>query len=826
MPQICIKPSLYRFFYALSVLASYVAMHPMAQAQTPETRTHLYDPASHPRDHTIDVQHVRAELGFRPEAGQVYGQVWQTFRSLRPSLDTLWIDGEGIQISAALLDGQAVPYTQQPGGISLQFPKPITWDKPYTLQLDYACTPSDAGNAKNNIHFIGWNDPLQLKRKQIWAHDIQGWMPVYTGANDKFTTDLTVRFRKPYFVRCNGTPGRVVAHADGTRSFRYRMTKPMSSYLIMLAIGEYDGVVRKARNGKPHYLYYYPEYANRVEPTYRYSTQMMDWLEQELNVPYPWDSYGQIPIIDYMYGAMETTTCTVYGDFYQVDSIAYNDRSYVQTNCHELVHQWFGDYVTHLTFGDIWLTESFATYYAKKFIQQLQGPEAYELERIQELRSTLAAAEKDAQPVGSSLGNPARWYPKGSLVLDMLRDVVGDEPFRRSITRYLQAHPYGMVTSHDLYRAFEAELGWNLDWFFDQWVHRGGEPHYQINYTTAAHETEINIKQIQPVTELSGLFKMPIWLQVHYTNGTYDSLQLWVEKAEHTVRIPKKDKQELSFVLFDPGARVIKKLSFDRTPTELMAQALHAPLLRDRYDALRALDTVALAEKRPALIAAYRQATHWLPKAEVVRQLARDTEPDAQALLASALQAPHIQLRTYAALYLDSLQPELRPLYEHLLTDSSYFARAKALETLCKNYPEDADAYLATTQNMQGWRGRNIRIKWLKIRIGLRPETAQPYLDELKAYCTSSYEFETRINALDALRQLNQLPDDVIPLLYQACLHWNARLAGAAGAVLKHFYAQADTAAQLQAYESGQNWTPEQDAMLKPHRPEGQAEKK
>ena len=92
-------------------------------------------------------------------------------------------------------------------------------------------------------------------------------------------------------------------------------------------------------------------------------------MERETGVPYPWESYSQIPVQDYIYGAMENTTATVFGDFYFVDSRSFLDRNYLKVNVHELAHQWFGDFITGRSGRSAWLHESFATFYPTLFMR-------------------------------------------------------------------------------------------------------------------------------------------------------------------------------------------------------------------------------------------------------------------------------------------------------------------------------------------------------------------------------------------------------------------------------------------------------------------------
>src|SRR5690606_26456473 len=192
---------------------------------------------------------------------------------------------------------------------------------------------------------------------------------------------------------------------------------PHATYLIMLGIGEYEIEKRKSKRGIPVNLWYYPEYKERVSTTYKHSTEMMDWFEKEIGVKYPWNTYSQIPVSDYTFGAMENTTATLFGDFYFVDEGADLDRSYLYVNAHELAHQWFGDLVTERTETHHWLQESFATYYGNLYNGVARGKDYYDWSRKTSIDQALEASKKNNYPVGSSVGGTVRHYPKGAVVL-------------------------------------------------------------------------------------------------------------------------------------------------------------------------------------------------------------------------------------------------------------------------------------------------------------------------------------------------------------------------------------------------------------------------
>ncbi|CAN5188353.1 hypothetical protein BH09BAC1_BH09BAC1_09870 [soil metagenome] len=775
---------------------------------------YIHDAGAHARERVVDITKTVIDVSFEPTKGIVNGSVEHTFVPLRKSVDTLFLDAPGIEILELTLDKGKVKYTTDEKGITLRFEKPLTWETTHTINIKYKATP------RKGMYFIGWNDPNNLSRKQIWTQgqgiDNRYWFPTFDDMGDKMVTEVKITFDKDYQVLSNGKLVSEKVNKDNTKTWHYAMDKPHSAYLVMIAIGKYAVSTSKSKSGVAINNWYYPEFPERVEPTYRYTTEMMDWMEQEFGTKYPWQAYSQVMVQDFMYGAMENTSVTVFGDFYLVDNRAFLDRYYIGTNAHEMVHQWFGDYITTRSPNHHWLHESFATHYQKHFEEYIFGEDHYRWNCRNELWQVLAAGKQNNLPVMHSNPGNARHYPKGSLVLDMIKYIVGREQFNIALKHYLQKHGYTNVSTHDFWAAFNDKLGINLDWFFEQWVYKGGEPKYEVsllevpNGANTTGATIFNVKQVHDMDEVVGLFKMPIVFEVHYTDGTFVSVTEWIEKHSHTITVPNADSKKVAYVLFDPNAEIVKTVDFKKEPSILMAQALGAKNMIDRYDALIGLRGTALTQKRDTLIKAFNQEPFWGNRAEIAKQLVNDpTLPDAVYL--SLFSDKNAKVRLSAIENVSTVHPKHLTVVEKLLSDSSYQVLESALVKLATDFPENRQRYLDATTNEVGM-AQKIRIAWLEIAIGLEREK---YLPELVALTSSSYEFRTRTNAMDVLKRLNYLDEKLVANLFDAGINPNRRLAGPAIELLKYFKEQTVYQSLIQNYYASKKWEGWQIEALK-----------
>ncbi len=755
----------------------------------------LSDPAARVREHSADISNMKVEVAFDCPKGLVKGRVTHTFTPLRKSIDTLFFDGPDISILNAVLDGKAVQFKTNAEGVVVYFSPPLSSEKSYNLALSYEATP------KKGIYFIGWNspevkDPKNQTRHQIWTQgqgiDNRYWIPMYDNMNDKFTTETVVTFDKDYNVLSNGLLKSSKPNTDGTKTWHYAMSKPHAGYLLMLAIDKYAVKKSKTKTGVPVAFWYYPESPEKVEPTSMHTEKMIEFLEEETGIPYPWETYSQVMVQDFMYGAMENTTATIFGDFFNVDSRGFLDRNYIGVNCHELTHQWFGDLITARGGGDTWLQESFATYYAKIFFETIESKDKVKFMQRQEQASALKASENDNNPVRFTGAGTARVYQKGSSVIQMLRYVLGDEDFKKVIKHYLSLHAYKNVETNDLVQAIQDVTGQNLDWFFDQWIYRGGEPHYNVSYIHANGKVMITVEQMHAMNELVKAFKMPINFAVYYKDGTVSREQFWIQKQTQTVSFANIGNKEIAFVLFDENSEILKKVTFQKTENELFAQLATAGYMIDRYDALLVMRSWPVDKKRDALWKAYDKEKFAGIKTEIIAQLANDKVSFAR--LKTIFEQKDPELSKSLANSISTIDTELKPQYESLLNHPSYELVEKSLNKLCEEFPSEVSKYLDIMDKnyikakIYG-HNNNIRIKYLELSI-LNHINETPYSFDLKVLATDLYEFRTRVAAMEALKRLGICDEGTIYQMLNAMLSSNGRLAGPAKAVLKYFAEQ------------------------------------
>ena len=491
------------------------------------------------------------------------------------------------------------------------------------------------------------------------------------------------------------------------------------------------------------------------------------------------------------------------------------DRNYVAVNAHELAHQWFGDCVTALSDAHQWLQESFATYYNQMFEREVFGEDYFNWSRRGAQNASIDESVKNKFAVAHSEGGGNRVYGKGAYVLNMLKQVVGGrEMYNKAIKHYLEKHAYQNVDTHDLLIAFEETTGMQLDWFWTEWLNRGGEPNYHISYSANGNNTTLVIKQVQALTDVTGykngLFKMPIWIEVFYKDGTNFKKQYTIQEQTEILDIQNPDAKKIDYILFDSGNEIMKSVSFDKPFEMLASQAINSDNMLDRYDAIYAMRGIDVEKKRSVLQKAFRNEKFYAVRTEVINQLANDVQ--SIPLIKDALVDKDVAVRKAALKNVNPMNSGLVTEFERLLTDSSYDIVEAALQKLTALNSIKTASYLNLTKNVEGNLGKHIKVRWLEISY-LYTGNKQ-FAEDVVNLTSSSYEFRTRGNAFAALKRMDYFNEHLTKNLIDGLMSANVRLSGPANDLLKYFYGQNQHKKEISTYIASQEWLPWQKAIL------------
>lgn len=658
------------------------------------------------RSRDIDQQHVRLDLRFDFAKQQIDAKATHRLSLFKPLREILLDAAELEILSASLLptgDQPATPIKHQQQGQELRLilDKEYPADTQLQIAIEYRIV-----KPKHGAHFVMPDDSEPDQPQMVWTQSepefARYWYPCFDSPSDRLTSEIVATVPKEMLTLSNGVLQAKHDHDNGTRTWHWVQAKSHVPYLLSIVAGDFEAY-EQAWNDMPVVSYVPRGHLPHAALSFEKTPRMVQYFSERIGVKYPWEKYAQICVDEYMWGGMEHTSATTLTLRTLHDERAHLDVSSDNLVAHELAHQWWGDLLTCKDWGELWLNESFATYFATLWTEHDLGWDEAAWARRGEANSYFDEDQRYRRPIVTyRYPSPAAMfdrhtYPKGGRVLHMLRFVLGEDAYWKAIRRYAEVHQFRTVETADLRRAIEETSGQGLNWFFDQWVHHGGHPefHMQWHWDDASKNAVVTIKQTQKVDSLTPLYRMPVELEIgHGTSSQVRRIE--VRKAEETFHFALDERP--TRIVFDPRDWLLKKIGGKKSKEEWIDQLQNCQQVVARAQAIEGLQEYR--EQRDvaaALVKAAREDAFWGVRQEAVKALAKLNSDDVRAaLLAAAREDQKSFVRREAIASLEHFaQDDVRAaLRTAIAEDRSYYAVAAALKTLVKIDKDNCRAVL------------------------------------------------------------------------------------------------------------------------------------
>jgi aminopeptidase N len=274
-------------------------------------------------------------------------------------------------------------------------------------------------------------------------------------------------------------------------------------------------------------------------------------------------------------------------------------------------------------------------------------------------------------------------YEKGGHVLHMLRNVVGDEAFFKSLELYLKTYAFQAVEIHQLRMAFESVTGLDMNWFFNQWFLSSGHPKLTFTYAYDK-DTVIVIADQHHNTNQKLIYQLPfkigLWLgnEVVYKYVT-------LEKQRDTFKFYSKAIPDL--IDADADRILLCTKQENKRLDEYIFQYQKHPKFLAKYEALQKIKDAQkenLSAKN-TLLSALNDTFYFFRKYAIENiRFSVDSSPELiEKIKWLALNDKHPNVRTSAVQKLAKLKDRnLLETFIKCLNDSSYATVAEALKAV------------------------------------------------------------------------------------------------------------------------------------------------
>lgn len=449
------------------------------------------------------------------------GSVTIHARSTTSALDTMTLDlSSAMTVDSVLCNGTRTTFLQHYATLAIDLDRTYGNGEMVAVQVVYHGVPQPTGFGS---FMFGSHDGTPWVWTLSEPYGARDWWPCNDHPTDKAdSVDIRVTCPVAFNVASNGKLLGIRSNADGTHTFHWSVRYPIATYLVFLSLTNYDEFTDWFRytptDSMPIVNYVLPQDVATARDSFRVVKDMLRIFS---------DRFGLYPFIDEKYGhaqfgsggAMEHQTMT------SLTRAAFREG----VLAHELAHQWFGNLITCASWRHLWLNEGFASYAESIFLDDYYGPHLYR----QSMQLTMTLAKTGRGPLIKSdttnlqtLFEQATTYRKGASVLHMLRHVLGDSLFFRSL-RAFTADPrfrFGTATSEDFQSVCETVAQRSLGWFFRQWLYGENFPRYTYTWrATDEGETSSVVLTIRQTTGTSNpsVFVMPI--DVRFTSQSRET---------------------------------------------------------------------------------------------------------------------------------------------------------------------------------------------------------------------------------------------------------------------------------------------------------------
>ncbi|MCW3123990.1 MAG: C-terminal target protein [Flavipsychrobacter sp.] len=518
-------------------------------------KTTLADPG----EDEYDLKYLKFNLHVTDTSVYLWGDVTTTAQVVASSmtnyvfeLDTLMV------VDSALVNGTLYPVTNTSNVRTITLSTPLPAGSSFTAQIFYHGVPPPGGGFFNGLtHSIsGAGTHMLYTVSDPWVAMV--WWPTKQSVNDQIdSVDMFITVPQDVVDGSNGVLVDVDKVSNpGFWTYHWQTHYPIDYYLISIAVakfGEYKSYMHFTGSPDSMLIQNFFIDTTSFNPAYKAN---FDSLDQFIN--YFSSVYGRYPFWKEKYGVcfttlpggMEHQTMTTIG------------VPYTYIIAHELAHQWWGDHVTYRTWGDVWLSEGFATFSEQLFLSHFWGEPAAKAHRLAYLNNIFSAPCGQLHVSDTSGSNTlfdgATVYAKGQGVVTMLRYIAPtDSQFFQVLQNYQQTYSFGNASTADLKAIAESVYGFNLGTFFNQWIYGRGFPQYRMTWNQSGSTVFVRLQQTTSCPDSTAHFSTPLELQLHATTG--DTIIKVYNTLDNEVFSFNWD-QSISTVYLNPDAYTICKL--------------------------------------------------------------------------------------------------------------------------------------------------------------------------------------------------------------------------------------------------------------------------
>ena len=506
-----------------------------------------------------DVKKYAIRLRVDPGQTEISGVVGITGVSRVSRMDSLVLDlADGFTVSG-VVDGvsdSSLGFRYSHSQLVIAFRHPLSKGEAFTVKIAYGGTPPTGKGGMGSRAVIFSQTPsgapwVGTSCQTMGSHF---WWPckaAFFHPEDKADT-ISIHLTVPdtLFAVSNGQFLGTTPDSAGWKTYNWLATHPTSTYLITMYVGPYVELTQPISLPAEHdtlLAHYYVLKGNETRARKEFFPRVPDELKLYTRYYGPFafadDKFG---LVQSSYAGMEHSTAVAVGPIFphtllpgEPNPLQWYDHYFSYMVVHEVAHEWWGNAVTALDWGDFWLHEGFATYSEALWMEHRFGEEPmhqYMAGMSFHIDSTVSVYQPRHKNAREAYHLNIYW--KGAWVLHMLRYVMGDQAFFKTLREFNTdpRYRYKNACTADFQAACEKNYGKDLSWFFLEWIYGTGWP--KLNFSCQLNGRNATIRVINHSNSRTR-FKMPLDVVVRTKHGQFKK-RLWFKSGGNTFHIQAK----------------------------------------------------------------------------------------------------------------------------------------------------------------------------------------------------------------------------------------------------------------------------------------------
>ncbi len=494
----------------------------------------------------IDVEHYRIQAEIEPRTQSLTARAAVRFVPQEDVSAAVFELHNGLNVTRVTAENDAeIPVTryQQDFTVRLNFPAPLPKGKPATVTFAYDGRLTGIENSPvEGVNFasIGAERGFLLYPAR--------WFPVSGYTADRFAAEITVTVPATLEVVGSGLKTTQTT-AEGRIAHTWRYERPGFPGSLALVTERPQQV---SSGGVTTTFYFHGEEKEQVNAYGEATGKIMGFFTSVFGLP-PAANLTIVETEEHApngYAAPEILFLSPRGIGRRV-----NTRLLSQ----QIAHQWWRVLVSPASRSHLWLDNGLANYARLLYLESDAGPAAFEAEVQETGIEALTQDETRLIDAGTlpdySPELAAVVSSKGAMVAHMLRHVVGDEVFFRSLKELAQKLAWKGAASDDFQKIVSDAAQKDLGYFFIQWVESSGASEFRMDYTIFRLGDGKGFRVMGKVSQDKDIFRMPVELLIE-TEGEPEKKMIEVvgtasDFAVDTFGKPKK-------VILDPSRKVLR----------------------------------------------------------------------------------------------------------------------------------------------------------------------------------------------------------------------------------------------------------------------------